>query len=120
MRGVVPIGVTAPRGATSVILVAGAQRQLVGEPASDCDSLPVVEAFERALPDVVGDRGELLQIGDAHAAHQHAGGVERRGRERLALDDRRRQPDALHGDTRSPPVPVGQRLIPAAGSAGGR
>ncbi len=49
MRGVVPIGVTAPRGADQRDVVAGPQRQLVGEPAADGDALPFVEAL-RACP----------------------------------------------------------------------
>ncbi len=43
-------------------VVAGAQRELIGEPAPDRDALPFVEAFERALLDVVGDRGKLVQV----------------------------------------------------------
>ena len=91
MRGVVPIGVTAPRGATSVMLSPARSDKLIGEPPPDRDALPFVEALERALLDVVGDRGELAEVGRADAAHQHAGGIERRRRERLALDDRRRE-----------------------------
>ena len=73
MRGVVPIGVTAPCGATSVIAVAGMQRQLIGEPAADRDALPVVKPLERALLDVLGDRGEVVEIVGADAANEHAG-----------------------------------------------
>ena len=110
MRGVVPIGVTAPRGAHQRDAVAGAQRELIGEPAPDRHALAVVEAFERALPDLVGDRGKLGKIGAAHAAHQHAGRVERRGRQRLAFDHRRRQHDAVDlGDPLGDLLPVGQR-----------
>ena len=54
-------------------VVAGAHRQLIGEPPPDREALPVVETFERALLEIVGDRGELDQIGGADAAHQHAG-----------------------------------------------
>jgi len=32
----------------------------IGEPAPDGDALPCVEAFERALFDVPGDRGEIV------------------------------------------------------------
>ena len=92
MRGVVPIGVTAPRGATSVMLSPARSRELVGKPPADGDALALVEAVERALLDVVGDRGELVQILGADAAHQHAAGVERRRRQRLALDDRSGEP----------------------------
>ena len=74
--------------------VAGAQRELVGEPPADHDALPLVEAFQRALLDVAGDRGELVEVGAADAAHQHARGVERRRGQRLAFDDRHREPDA--------------------------
>jgi hypothetical protein len=56
--------------------VAHPQRELVGEPLSDRHPLAGVEAFERALPNVVGDRGQLGQIGGAHAAHEHSGGAE--------------------------------------------
>ena len=43
-------------------VVAGAQRELVGEPPADREPLPGVEAVERALLDVVGDRGELDEV----------------------------------------------------------
>ena len=56
--------------------------------------------------------GELVEVRSADAAHQHAAGVERRGRQRLALDDRRGQRDAGHlGDAVGDRVPVGQRLF---------
>ena len=42
--------------------VAGAQRELIGEPPADHHALPLVEAFERALLDVLGDRGELVEV----------------------------------------------------------
>ena len=71
-------------------------REIVREAPADREALAGVEALERALLQVVGDRAELGQIRRADAAHQHAGRVERRGRERLALDDRRREPDAGH------------------------
>ena len=105
MRGVVPIGVTAPRGDTSVMLSPACSDELIGEPAPDRDALPFVEAFERALLDVVGDRAEPREVGAADAAHQHAAGVERRGRQRLPFDDRRREAHARHlGDAvRRPP-----------------
>ena len=73
MRGVVPIGVTAPLRRHQRDAVAGMQRQLIGEPAADRDALPFVKAFERALLDVLGDRGEVVEIVGADAAHQHAG-----------------------------------------------
>ena len=57
--------------------VAGMQRQLIGEPASDGDALPLVKSLQRALLDVLGDRGEVVEVLRAHAAHQHARGVER-------------------------------------------
>src|SRR6476469_7589906 len=38
------------------------QRQLIGEPAPDGDALACVEALERALFDVLGDRGEIVEI----------------------------------------------------------
>ncbi len=53
--------------------VAGMQRQLIGEPAADGDALPLVEALERALLDVLGDRGEVVEIVGADAAHEDAG-----------------------------------------------
>jgi len=69
-------------------VVGGPQRQLIGEAASDGDALPVVEAVERALLDLAADRRQRGEIGAAHAAHQHAARVERRGGERLTFDDR--------------------------------
>src|SRR5205823_1733950 len=50
--------------------VAGVQRQLIGKSAADGDALPFVKAFERALLDVLGDRGEVVQIVGADAANQ--------------------------------------------------
>ena len=44
-------------------VVAGAQRQLIGQPAADHHALTLVEALERALLDVVGDGAELAEIG---------------------------------------------------------
>ena len=81
--------------------VAHAQRQLIGQPPPDRHALPGVEAFERALPDVVGDGGQLGEIGGAHAAHQHARRIERRGRQRLPLHDRCRQYDPGTREMRS-------------------
>ena len=95
MRGVVPIGVTAPRGATSVRLSPARTESCSASRRADGDALPLVEAVERALLDVVGDRGELRQVGAADAAHQHAGGIERRRGQRLAFDDRRGEPHAV-------------------------
>ena len=75
--------------------VAGMQRQLIREPAADRDALPLVKTLERALLDVLGDRGEVVEIVGADAANENAGGVERRGSQRLAVDHRRGEPDAL-------------------------
>ena len=72
MRGVVPIGVTAPRGATSVTLSPTRNDNWSASRRPDRHALPGVKAFERALLDVVGDGGQLGEIGGAHAAHQHA------------------------------------------------
>jgi len=92
--------------------VADAQRQLIGQSPSNRHPLPCVEAFERALPDVVGDGWQLREIGGAHAAHQHTGCIERRGGQRLALDDRRGQDDPGHpGNALGDRLPVGQRLF---------
>ena len=110
MRGVVPIGVTAPRGETSVTLSPARKRQLIGEAAADHHALPLVEAFERALLDVLGDRGEPGEVVAADAANQHARGVERRRRQRLALDDRHREPDAVElGNALGHRLIVGER-----------
>ena len=54
------------------------QRQLVGEPPPDRDTLPRIETFQRALFDILGDRGEIGEIVGADAAHEHTGGAERR------------------------------------------
>src|SRR6185437_8474392 len=104
MRGVMPIGVTAPRGVT------GVQRKLIGEPAADGDALALVETLERALLDVLGDRGEVVEIVGANAADQNPGCVERRGCQRLAIDNRRGEPDAGNlADAVGDVLPVGQR-----------
>jgi hypothetical protein len=61
MRGVVPIGVTAPSGATSVILSPGrrprfsARREPIATPSA------LVETVRGALLDVVGDQRELVR-----------------------------------------------------------
>ena len=73
MRGVVPIGVTAPLRRHQRDAVPGMQRQLIGKPAADRDALPFVKPFERALLDVLRDRGEVVQIVGANAADEHAG-----------------------------------------------
>ena len=53
---------------------------------------------------------ELGEIAAANAAHQHARGVERRGRQRLPFDDRHREPDAGHlGDAVGDRLEIGQR-----------
>ena len=107
-----PNGVIAPFGATSVMLVVRPQRKLVGKAASDRDALPFVEALERALLDLVGDRGQRGEIGGAHAAHQHPGGIERRGGKRLAFHDRGGQLQAFDlGDAGGDRLPVGQRRV---------
>ena len=86
------------------------QRQLIGEPPADRDALPVVKALERALLDVLGDRGEVVEIVGADAAHEHARGVARRGRQRLAVHHGRGEPDALDlADALGDVLPVGQR-----------
>ena len=74
--------------------VAGMQRQQIGEPAADGDALAFVKTLERALLDVFGDRGEVVEIVGANTANQHAGGIERRGRQRLAIHHGRGEPDA--------------------------
>ena len=90
--------------------VARPQRQLVGKPASDCNPLPLVEALKRALPDVVGDRRQLQQIGGANPAREDACGAERRGCKRLAFDNGRGELDAVHlGNPVGNILPVGQR-----------
>ena len=93
-------------------VVARVQRELIGEPAADGDALPIVEAAERALLDVVDDRGQAFEVFQADAADQHAAGVERRGRQRLAFDDGRGEPDAFDaGDAGGDLLPVGERLF---------
>ena len=106
MRGVVPIGVTAPRGETSVTLSPArsvnwsARRRPITTPCpwSKPSSVPCL----MFLAIEVSPR----EVGAADAAHQHARGVERRRGERLAFDDRHREPDAL--DLRDP---LGHRLV---------
>src|SRR3982074_2124111 len=110
MRGVVPIGVTAPRGATSVMLSPACRDNLRGGPAADRNALPFVEPLERALLDVLGDRGEVVEIVGANAANQYARGIERRGCQRLAIYDRRGKANARDlVDALGDILPVGQR-----------
>ena len=94
MRGVVPIGVTAPRGATSVMLSparsdsCSARRRPIATPCawSKPSSVPCLMLLATEV--------SLSRSLARDAAHQHAGGVERRRRQRLSLDDRRREADA--------------------------
>ena len=51
--------------------------KLIGEPPADHNALLFVEALERTLLDVVGDRRKLFQIHQANAAHQYAARIER-------------------------------------------
>ena len=54
--------------------------------------------------------GSLSEIAAAHAAHQHAAGVERRRCQRLAFDHRRREPTPCDlGNAIGDRLPVGQR-----------
>ena len=74
---------------------------MIGKPPADRHALPFVEAFERALADIVGN-----------AAHQYARRIEGRRRQRLPLDDRRGKQDARH--FRNPlghSLPIGERLL---------
>src|SRR5437868_2230497 len=68
----------------------------IGQPAPDCDPLPFVEALQGTLPDIVGDRRQLEQIGGTHAAREDTCGAEWRRRERLAFDNGRSELDAVH------------------------
>ena len=61
---------------------------------------------------LLATEGSFFQIHQPDAADQHAAGIERRGRQRLAFDDRRREPDAFDaGDARGHLFPIGQRLF---------
>ncbi len=85
-------------------------RQLIGKPPADGDALPFVEAFQRTLLDVLRDRRHVVEVLSADPAHENTRGIERRGRQRLAIDHRRRQADPLHGiDPLGHFLPVGQR-----------
>src|SRR5207244_4095760 len=82
------------------------------KPAPDHQSLPGVEAIERALLDAASDRGEPGKIGGAHAAHQHARAVEGRCRERLSLNDGRDKPYAFDpGDAGRDHLPIDERAL---------
>ena len=80
--------------------IACPHRELVGEPAADHDALAFVEALERALADIAGDRPEPDEVLGAHAVHQDAVRFVRRGRKRLADHQRCRQGHA--GNLRNP------------------
>ena len=109
MRGVVPIGDRATRR-DERDAISGPQGQLIGEPSSDQHALALVKSFERALFDVVGDRGETGEIIAADAANKHARRVERRRGQRLTLNDRDREPDAVDlGDALGHGLVVGER-----------
>jgi hypothetical protein len=86
--------------------------ELIGKSLADDQTLARIESVDRALADVVGDRGKLHQIGGTDAAHQHPGSIERRGGKGLAFDDGRRQSHSGDaGNPRSDRLPVGQRRI---------
>jgi hypothetical protein len=53
------------------------QRQLIGKPSSDGNALPLVEAIERALLDVFGDRSQVVEIVGANASNKNTSRVER-------------------------------------------
>ncbi len=90
--------------------IARAQRQLIGQPAADRHAFGIVEALKRALLDPIADGGKPGEVVAAHAAHQHAGGIERRRGERLPLDHRRHQHHAGDlGDAVGDLLPVGER-----------
>ena len=69
----VPSGVTSPSRRDQRDVVAEHEAEVVGQARADRDALAVVEAVERALPDVVGDDRELAEVLAADAAHQRAG-----------------------------------------------
>ena len=112
MRGVVPMGVTAPRGATRVTLSPACTDNCSASRLPTATPCPSSKPSERALLDVVGDRAEPREVGRANAAHQHAIGIERRGGQRLALDHRRGEAHARHHrDAAGDRFPIGQRRI---------
>src|SRR6185312_7070813 len=93
-------------------LVTRADRERVGEPAANGDALPLIEAFQGPLLDIVGDGGKLFEVLKPDAADKNAAGVERRGSEGLSLDNWRGEPDARHlVDARGDVRPIGERLF---------
>ncbi|OYW31770.1 MAG: hypothetical protein B7Z45_10090, partial [Azorhizobium sp. 12-66-6] len=83
-----------PRGHQRDV-VAGPQRQLIGEPLADGDPLPGIKPLQRALADGVGNGGQLAQVLFGQAAHQHAAGIIGGRGERLAFHDRHGNAHAL-------------------------
>jgi hypothetical protein len=83
---------------------------LIGQPAADGDALPVIETFKGALFDVLGDRGQVVEIVGADAANEYAGSVEWRRGQRLAIDHRGCEANARDlADAIGDILPVGQR-----------
>src|ERR1019366_5993890 len=112
MRGMVPMGLTAPRVATSVMLSPERSESWSASRRPIATPCPSVEAAECALLHVIDDGRQQYLVLQADAADQHTAGVERRGRQRLAFHDRRRQPDAFDaGDARGNVFPIGERLF---------
>ena len=75
-------------------LVAGRHAQRIGEPQAERDPFALIEAVERADPQVAGDEFHLVDVLGPHAAHDGAKRVARRSNEHLALDQRHRRDDA--------------------------
>ena len=91
-------------------VVAGTQRQLIGKPASDGDPLSPLKCTERALLDVVGDRGELVEIIGTNAANEHARGIVRRRCQRRTVHHGNGKPYAWNlTDAFSDVLPIRQR-----------
>ena len=60
---------------------------MIGGLAPDGNALPVVEPFERALPDILGDRQASFHRSISRMPRQHAPALNGDDASRLALDD---------------------------------
>ena len=87
---------------------------MLGEPGADRDPLPGVEAVERALRDMAPTPGRRLRSASRMPRTSAGPDAERRGGERLALDQRQRQRHAGNlGDALGHRVIIGQRRLDA-------
>src|SRR5579872_3387554 len=92
--------------------VADAQAQMLSKAHADRYALGVVESIKRTEGNVAADARQALQVSLAHAASENARGIVLRGGERLPLDERQGQCNAVYfADSVSHSPVVGERRV---------